>query len=157
MSRRNDINNEDRAERRRIRNSEIHNSDLNNHPDDDRHRKKVERPSFCPSTLQTVPLTASITTTTMSPRNPFLEQERNHFPDFEVALTSGPIFTTVNDEDNEDDQQCSFVDHSVCSGGTSSILKMSIGARAALNEHLRHVAKYGIDGEKSSTTNFDIK
>jgi hypothetical protein len=32
---------------------------------------------------------------------------------------------------------------------------MSIGARAALNEHLRHVAKYGIDGEKSITRKSD--
>jgi hypothetical protein len=155
MSQRNDIDNEDRAERRSLRNCDIHSSDLKNHPDDDRLRKNVGSPSFRPSTLQTVPLTASITTTTMSPRNPFLEQERNHFPDFEVALTSGPMFNTMNDEDNGDDQHRSFVDHSVCSGGTSSILNMSIGARAALNEHLRNVAKYGIDGEKSSTTNYD--
>lgn len=45
----------------------------------------------------------------------------------------------------------SYVDqHSICSGGSCSILNLSIGARAALNEHLRYVAKYGIDGEHES-------
>jgi hypothetical protein len=31
-------------------------------------------------------------------------------------------------------------------------MNMSIGARAALNDHLRYVAKYGIDGEKENNT-----
>ena len=46
-------------------------------------------------------------------------------------------------------------DHSICSQQTSSSfqassLDMSIGARAALNEHLRHVALHGLDGQQSS-------
>lgn len=34
----------------------------------------------------------------------------------------------------------------------SDYLNMSIGARAAINEHTRHVAKYGLDGEKTTTS-----
>jgi hypothetical protein len=80
-------------------------------------------------------------------RNPFYERNREHFPDFEIALK--PVASFLE----EDDENRTTVDHSVCSGGgNTSVLNMSIGARAALNEHLRHVAKFGIDGEKEHDT-----
>jgi hypothetical protein len=44
------------------------------------------------------------------------------------------------------------LDQSYYSQEGSSILNMSIGARAALNDHLRHVEKYGIDGEQQQET-----
>lgn len=82
-------------------------------------------------------------------RNPFYEQERNNFPDFEIALKMGTENLEGGTFDDDDHEQRSLVNQSACSTvGTSSVLNMSIGARAALNEHMRHVAKYGIDGEK---------
>ncbi|KAL3924033.1 MAG: hypothetical protein SGILL_001297, partial [Bacillariaceae sp.] len=88
-------------------------------------------------------------------RNPFYEHQRNNFPDFEVALKPASLCEIFNEEEDHDDdgidypdfQPMTMTDFSVCSGdgGSSSILNMSIGARAALNEHLRHIAKFGID------------
>jgi hypothetical protein len=65
--------------------------------------------------------------------NPFSEANRNSFPSIDN------VFRTGND--------CK----SVCSQGSfhgSSFLNLSIGAFAALGDHMRHVAKYGIDGEE---------
>lgn len=81
-------------------------------------------------------------------RNPFSGLDRDSFPGIDRALT-------LDDDDDNDDKiqpnsqeqghaERISPDHSVCSH--SSFLNMSIGARAALNEHLRHVALHGIDG-----------
>ena len=71
--------------------------------------------------------------------NPFIRREdRDNFPSLESALTN-------TQQENE-------ADHSMCSR-ESSMFNMSIGARAALTEHMRKVAKYGIDGEQQIPTN----
>ncbi|KAG7355931.1 hypothetical protein IV203_000617 [Nitzschia inconspicua] len=120
------------------------------------HHKSPLNTALHPPSSRTLPLhPASAATTSMAPRNPFHEHIRNNFPDFEVALKPGSMSYAANifddDDDDDDARQQSLVDHSVCSAGNSSILNMSIGARAALNEHLRHIAKYGIDGEKGDS------
>lgn len=89
-------------------------------------------------------------------RNPFSDRHRNNFPDIDGIFKStapsspGPINgdnefyvpsgNTFDDDDEEECYQHSDID-------ASSVLNMSIGARAALNEHARYVAKFGIDGE----------
>lgn len=89
-------------------------------------------------------------------RNPFSERRRNNFPDindvFELKTTSS---SGLNNEENgfhehhssifDDDEEEVYCQQSDIDG--SSVLNMSIGARAALNEHARYVAKFGIDGE----------
>jgi hypothetical protein len=67
------------------------------------------------------------------PKNPFAYRERDNFPGFDFGMTDTKLKTEV--------------DYSMTSEG-SSFLNMSIGARAALNDHMRNVAKYGIDGER---------
>ena len=59
---------------------------------------------------------------------------RDNFPMFDEALSSAK-------KDRSSDNN--NVDQSMCS--TASSAALSIGARAALNEHMRHVAKYGLD------------
>lgn len=83
-------------------------------------------------------------------RNPFYAGRggRNNFPDLDIALnlesppndrsTSSPQLVDEDDDDDDDDDG-------------SSILNLSIGARAALNEHLRHVERFGIDGDCGHT------
>ena len=94
--------------------------------------------------------TVAVATAAMTPRNPFFGRERDNFPDFDIALKPGSPCVGLGSSTEEEEEEDDLVDQSVFSeGGTSSILNMSIGARAALNEHLRHVAKYGIDGEKA--------
>ena len=75
-------------------------------------------------------------------RNPFSRKraERENFPNLDLVFGSTPEHETEN------------IDHSLCSYEGSSILNMSIGARAALNEHMRNVARFGIDGEKVAET-----
>ena len=87
-------------------------------------------------------------------RNPFSERRRDNFPDindvFKSAMTTSSEFVGNEIYDNdksdfvEDDEEecCRFSDID-----GSSVLNMSIGARAAMTEHARFVAKYGIDGE----------
>lgn len=95
-------------------------------------------------------------------RNPFAANDfirRDNFPGLDGALDF--FGGTDNDERkmSPSNQQGSFYDdrispdQSVCSHqtssslhNTSSCLNMSIGARAALTEHLRYVAMHGIDG-----------
>ena len=82
-------------------------------------------------------------------RNPFSDGQRNNFPDIDEMFGSMKASASANvsaeadanpfDEVDDDDQ------HSDIDG--SSFLRMSIGARAALNEHARYIAKHGIDGE----------
>ena len=97
------------------------------------------------SSFASAPTLKSTTKTSLAtPRNPFYERERNNFPDFEIALKPGS--PSLHHDGGED------VDQSICSQEGSSIMNMSIGARAALNDHLRYVAKYGIDGEKENNT-----
>ena len=92
-------------------------------------------------------------------RNPFIQRYRDNFPGLDRALGLD------DDHDHrraQHEQHGSFYDdrvspdQSICSHQTSSSLQnsslnMSIGARAALNEHLRQVALHGIDGQQSPT------
>ena len=89
-------------------------------------------------------------------RNPFSERQRNNFPDINDIFKSTTASSTNSGGDNgfrdhptnnmfdddDEEEECPFSDIE-----GSSVLNMSIGARAALNEHARHVAKFGIDGE----------
>eukprot|EP00980_Cylindrotheca_fusiformis_P025847 scaffold14733_cov188-Cylindrotheca_fusiformis.AAC.2 len=68
--------------------------------------------------------------------NPFSDSSRNNFPSIDH------FFRT---EQNEED--CNKSAFSQGSFHGSSFLNLSIGAFAALGEHMRHVAKHGIDGE----------
>jgi hypothetical protein len=91
-------------------------------------------------------------------RNPFSERQRNNFPDINDIFKSATA-SSANIGDNgfhdhqgntfDDDEEgcCQFSDIE-----GSSVLNMSIGARAALNEHARYVEKFGIDGEKNVET-----
>ena len=86
------------------------------------------------------------------PNNPFKqEREKENFPDLDMFFGngggSGRTTTSASTTQLQD------VNQSYCSQEGSSILNMSIGARAALNEHLRHVEKFGIDGEKPQEEN----
>jgi len=83
-----------------------------------------------------------------SRRDPFA----NHinFPCFDDA------FRSINDNDERCiDQSSEAVDQSICS--QASLLNLSIGARAALNEHLRHVAKYGLDDSREVAQDFGLE
>ena len=78
-------------------------------------------------------------------RSPFQEMDRNHFPSFDAAFgPAGRDFT----------HDRSFTG-SIASSSQASHLDLSIGARAALHEHLRHVEKYGIDGNSPENTSKD--
>jgi hypothetical protein len=72
------------------------------------------------------------------------DQERDNFPSMDS------FFQAPNHDMyfQKPAAATSAVDQSLCSQDGSSILNMSIGARAALNEHMRHIAKFGIDGEQ---------
>ena len=73
-------------------------------------------------------------------KNPFSKRagkDRESFPAFEDAFTVASPDDANNNNNSDHQSECSSL----------SVLNMSIGARAALNEHLRHVAKYGIDDE----------
>ncbi len=82
-------------------------------------------------------------------RNPFSHSDRNNFPGVDRALS-------LDDENDnrvfssQEQRMSPSPDHSICSH--SSSLNMSIGARAALNEHLQHVALHGIDGHYALET-----
>jgi hypothetical protein len=69
-------------------------------------------------------------------RNPF--GDRNNFPSLDRAFA----FDATDVPNSK-----STPNTSICSHATNS-LDMSIGARASLTEHWRHVAKYGVDGEE---------
>ena len=75
--------------------------------------------------------------------NPFAEKCRNNFPSLDNAFSSPTKGDSSGSNSSSDDFQ------SVCSQG-SSFLNMSIGAMAALTDHMRQVIKYGIDGEKTA-------
>jgi hypothetical protein len=80
-------------------------------------------------------------------RNPFHERQRNNFPDLDDAFKTTSGFV---DDDTDEIVDNEFVDnYSDIEGSSTSILNMSIGARAALNDHARHVARFGIDGENN--------
>lgn len=85
-------------------------------------------------------------------RNPFYERQRNNFPDFDNAFKSTSSSSLVDNDKSIDDEN-GFDNFSDVEG--SSILNMSIGGRAALNEHARHVEKFGIDGENNLEGNSD--
>ncbi len=70
------------------------------------------------------------------PHNPFSIRDRENFPNME-AFFGNTLNQTIESISSRDD-------------GESSTLNMSIGARAAITEHLRHVLKYGLDGETQS-------
>ncbi|KAL3945585.1 MAG: hypothetical protein SGBAC_000325 [Bacillariaceae sp.] len=84
--------------------------------------------------------------------NPFSEACRNNFPSLDNAFglpTKGRGSAGGSGSSSDDCQ-------SVFSQG-SSFLNMSIGAMAALTDHMRHVAKYGIDGEKTAELTQDTE
>ena len=82
-------------------------------------------------------------------RHPFQEMNRNHFPGLDNILgstdlkprfsTSQPLFQPQRQEIS------SATNRSVCSSQNVSLMDMSIGARASMTEHLRHIAKFGFD------------
>lgn len=76
------------------------------------------------------------------PMNPFSRRDRDNFPTIDEFLAQ------------HDDSFERMIEPSSTSpsddGIESSIFNMSIGARAALSEHMRQIAKHGIDGESSS-------
>ena len=63
---------------------------------------------------------------------------RENFPNLDNVFDTND--TTLEAKQALNESLCSVAD-------SSSSLNMSIGARAALNEHMRHVARHGIDGE----------
>jgi len=81
-------------------------------------------------------------TTLRQAENPFSrrEGERDNFPDIDLCFKKD-VATKQHDSTSS-----SFVDEN-----NSSFLNMSIDARAALNEHMRYIAKFGIDGEQKET------
>lgn len=66
---------------------------------------------------------------------------RKNFPIFEDAIRTETTF----DESSPDKYDNEGTDNSICSCASTNMLNLTIGARAALDEHLRHVAKFGID------------
>ena len=82
-------------------------------------------------------------------RNPFSDGQRNNFPDIDEMFgsmkASSPSANVSAEADANPFDEVDDDEHSDIDG--SSFLRMSIGARAALNEHARYIAKYGIDGE----------
>lgn len=69
-------------------------------------------------------------------RNPFYGRVRDNFPSLDRAL--GTLL---------DNQQNNSSEHGSSSGSRTDSLDLSMDARAALHEHLRHIAKFGVDGE----------
>ena len=71
---------------------------------------------------------------------------RENFPSFEAAMgnrSSSPSSTSSSRADDILNQSAAS---SAGGGSHASSLNLSMGARAALNQHLRHVARFGIDG-----------
>lgn len=68
-------------------------------------------------------------------RNPF--GERNNFPSLENAFSSKEMFS-IKARPSPNTSVCSY----------TNSLDMSIGARAAVTDQWRHVAKYGVDGDE---------
>ncbi len=66
---------------------------------------------------------------------------KKSFPAFDDAIRTE---MTMN-ESSVDDNERGDNESSVCSDASTNMLNLSIDARAALDEHLRHVAKFGID------------
>lgn len=66
---------------------------------------------------------------------------RKSFPVFEDAIRT----ETTIDENSLDNYDTEDIDNSDCSFASTDRLNLSIGARAALDEHLRYVARFGID------------
>ena len=70
---------------------------------------------------------------------------RLNFPGFDEAMEGGERSgSNTNTPPNE------ALDQSVLSNASTNYTSLSIGARAALNEHMRHVAKYGLDDSHHS-------
>ena len=80
-------------------------------------------------------------------RNPFAELNRDNFPGWDRALESNGKGRATQQLYNEERVD---LDRSVCSQASSSFhtstMDMSIGARAAMTEHLRYIALHGLDG-----------
>jgi len=113
---------------------------------------------------------------------PDSKRVRQHFPGFDRAMAlqeeaekeedEGGVFvfpassstgspnnhSSSNKEDKVDKENLNQSRASSSTGGSSSCvsssaLNLSIGARAALNEHLRHVSKFGLDGNSDDSNN----
>jgi hypothetical protein len=109
------------------------------------------------------------------PLDPFQQARRcglrDNFPSLEQALHVKPTSRRVDADDYDDDDESDNDENdrttsfdnddeeisvgSYC-GSSSGSLNLSIGARAALNQHARHVAKYGLDGSSSSSAASDV-
>ena len=73
-------------------------------------------------------------------------QQRTHFPNFDLAIVLGRSPTTSSSHETLNRSNAlSSLAGSDSQASTSSSLDMSIGAWAALNDHLDHFAKYGLD------------
>ena len=87
-------------------------------------------------------------------RHPFREEGHVNFPPFEDAFcvvhnkTATPDNSTASFlSDNNTDVLLGVLDDAIDDSSSSSDGGMSIGARAALQDHVRHVARYGVDGD----------
>lgn len=102
----------------------------------------------------------------------YVKDDRNNFPGLDEAFLSDAIDVEATPKMGSSSKRYSsrakesssssssldrdpsslMLDRSVCfdsSSLPSSSLDMSIGARAALSEHLRHIARYGLDGQQN--------
>ena len=78
----------------------------------------------------------------MPSRLPFQDMGRDNFPGLDEVLGTGGL------KPQPPPQQQAATDpanRSVCSSVDASLMDMSIGARASMTEHLRHIAKFGFD------------
>lgn len=84
-------------------------------------------------------------------RNPFAEVNRENFPSWDrvIGVREDKQRTLTNSNGSSSDLDHSEVSSSSC---PTSTLDMSIGARAAMTEHLRHIALHGLDGQNSETS-----
>eukprot|EP00536_Pseudo-nitzschia_multiseries_P018111 jgi/Psemu1/54180/gm1.54180_g len=94
-------------------------------------------------------------------RNPFSEGRRKNFPNLDdvfrttTNIVPSGIVRGENDSFHYHRNSLDETDDDLSDIGGSSVLNMSIGARAALNEHARYVEKYGIDGEMNKASRDD--
>jgi hypothetical protein len=90
--------------------------------------------------------------------NPFLSggDRESNFPSLDDFLQSGIQHQSHNSGFNNDHHVARIPDYSITSNDDISLASnanLSIGARASLNEHLRHVGRFGIDNSLDNTEN----
>jgi hypothetical protein len=114
--------------------------------------------------------------------NPFRHQaqpnsnvKRQHFPSFDKAMAAGSHSSASSNASQHAHQHTPAataitsaardvldrsIDSSAVASSIASSLNMSIGAKAALNEHLRHISKFGLDEShcnSNSSTNSPLR